>query len=182
MPLPLPFTQLSAVVLLLLLSLYGSILLFSRLFRRYVRSQEVDAPYVGLIIIAMGVFCFFMLWFGFAFQDTSDDFLRALHNDDKASAFNLLDANLQNEMGGLDGFSVWAENWQPESWFFWSSCSTFRVARSNGTGRFTNQQGFSVNFHMQKVENEWLIQGLEFGSPGPAFQAGTLNELDCLAD
>lgn len=134
---------------------------------------------IGLGPIGLGCLTFLLLWYGFAYAEPPVQFMRALHQGDEATAFSLLAPELEEEIGGLEGFAEWTGALQPQRWFFVSGCGNSQLGRGDGIGRFENGERFSVSFHLRRTEEGWVIQGITYWELGPEYQIGTSSGLDC---
>lgn len=115
-----------------------------------------------------------------ACNETSTSFMDALETGEDTTAFNLLDADLQEELGGRDGFGQWANEWRPASFSFGGSCSTnLNLLRSYGAGTLTDGTRFFMNLHLYKVDDAWVIQGIDVSGPVQDQLWGTSSNLSC---
>lgn len=115
-----------------------------------------------------------------ACNETSTSFIDALQAGDDTTAFNMLDADLQNELGGRDGFTQWAEEWRPASFSFDGTCSTnFNQLRAEGNGELADGTRFFMNLHQYKIDDVWVIQGIDVSGPVQDQLWGTRSTADC---
>jgi len=171
--------RLAAIVLLIIFSGGGILAMLRSLLRRAADPYESGNSIGGIGSTVLGVALFLTLWYGFAFMDPPVLFMRALREGDDRAAFGLLRESLQTELDGYEGFTAWADAMRPKRWFFMSSCSTFDLGRSDGTGRFVDGERFSVTFDLRKEDGRWLIQGIRFWELEPRYWVGQSSGLDC---
>ncbi len=135
----------------------------------------ISSGFVGLLIGA-GIFVLF--WFGFAFSEPPERFGSALKAGDEDAAYALLTEGLQSDFDGRDGMMDWSKRMQPESWFFWGSCGVDNAGIIEGSGKLSSGEGYNIRFSVRKVDDEWLIQGIEW--EGESFhRLGKIVYVDC---
>lgn len=124
---------------------------------------------------------FFLLTLGFVSgcQSEPNDFMQAIQDGDDSIAFTMLDEDLQETFGSEGEFEQWIEARRPVSWSFGSKCSAnLNSARADGSGRLANDERFFITLHLRKVDESWLIQGIEHSLPQTELW-GRSSELDC---
>jgi len=154
------------------------------LFVRTLLNQERDLSAKGrhwVWFVAMMVegVIFLLMWTGFNYADPPTFFLRALKDNDRASAYVLLSSELQSEFSSQADFELWSQSITPQSWFFSSTCSTFNYGRVDGHLRLETGTRVPVSFHMLRTEDRWLIQGVSIWTLGSDYLVGAPSGLDC---
>ncbi len=149
------------------------------LMKRAVDPESQKSPVQGLWPLIFGVGFLLVFWYGFAFLDPPAAFMRALRAGDERKAFAQLTESLQEELGGYEPFTEWADGVRPKSWGFFSSCSTLDEGRSDGNARLISGERSSLSFSLVREDGEWRIAGVFFWDLEMDYQVGAPSYMEC---
>ena len=94
-------------------------------------------------------------------KESGAAFMEAWKAGDAGKTYALLEADLQKELGELEGWKKWATDKKPASYSF----SGFNV-NANGTGTLSgsvetaSQQKADLELHLKKHGEDWKVMGI----------------------
>lgn len=167
------------LALLVILCGWGIFSFFGGLMKRAIDPENQESYAKGFWPLIFGLGFLLAFWYGFAFLDPPAIFLRALRNGDERKAFDQLTESLQEELGGYELFTEWADGVRPKRWVFFGSCATLNEGRSDGSARLISGERSNLSIHLTREDGEWRIAGLHFWDLGADYQVGTPSYMDC---
>jgi len=90
-----------------------------------------------------------------------NDFMTALRDGNHDASYNMLTADLQQEIGGKDGWVQFAAARNFESWKFNSTNFENDQGSIDGTAVFQGDT-YNVTLVYQKVDSVWKLAGIQF--------------------
>ena len=94
-------------------------------------------------------------------SDLGDQFMSALSNQDNATSFSMLSADIQAEVGGETGWAEWAAIRNFNEWKFTSNSVENDVATLEGTAQLDGDE-YLVTLEFTKNGDAWEITTIIF--------------------
>ena len=93
-------------------------------------------------------------------SDTGNEFMTSLKNQDYAAGYALLTPDLQNELGGLDGWKTFAEPRNFSEWKFTNNQFENDSGQLDGEATLGDEV-YTITLVLQQVDQAWKVAGLD---------------------
>lgn len=94
-------------------------------------------------------------------SDRGNAFMSALNTGDNTSSYQMLHSDIQEEVGGEEGWAEWASIRNFDEWKFTSTSIENNTATLEGTA-ILDDIDYSIILLFDKIDEEWKITGISF--------------------
>jgi len=97
--------------------------------------------------------------------DTGNEFMSSLKNQDYQAGYALLTPDLQAELGGVDGWQVFAEPRNFSEWTFTNNQFENDSGQLDGEATLGDEI-YNISLVLQKVTDQWRVAGIDLTFKG----------------